>query len=167
MVCPDATPGSQNTTLPAKGGQSAQPRETYKKRGRQELPTGGLPLVARKLRVECYDEGTIKLVLDAWRPSTKKSYSIYLQKWMTFCIEKGVHVLKPRIQAVCSFLKLLAEQGLGYGATRLVQLWQQFCQNMMAMRWGNTPLCVGCLRGPMRGTPKGKTRGFLGCKQSD
>ena len=59
---------------------------------------------------------TVSLVLDAWRPSTKKVYSMYLRKWMTFCVLKGIEVLKPTVQQVCMFLKNLSLQGLGYGA---------------------------------------------------
>ena len=35
---------------------------------------------------------------------------------MTFCVSKGIHVLKPSLQNVCSFLGSLATGGLGYGA---------------------------------------------------
>ena len=54
--------------------------------------------------------------MDAWRPSTKKVYSGYLRKWMTFCVERGVEVLKPTLPQACRFLRLLASQGAGYGA---------------------------------------------------
>ena len=35
---------------------------------------------------------------------------------MTFCVTSNVHVLKPSIQNVCTFLKQLESQGLGYRA---------------------------------------------------
>ena len=54
--------------------------------------------------------------MDAWRPSTKKTYTTYLRQWGVFCIRKGVSVLKPSLQQVCSFLKELSLRGLGYGA---------------------------------------------------
>ena len=72
--------------------------------------------MANKLLKQGYDRGTVDLVLDAWRKSTKKTYSTYLRKWITFCLSKGLKVLHPTIQIVCTFLRQLADGGLGYGA---------------------------------------------------
>ena len=54
--------------------------------------------------------------MDAWRPSTKKTYSTYLRKWTTFCIERSVNMLAPTLPQACRFLRVLSNQGLGYGA---------------------------------------------------
>ena len=54
--------------------------------------------------------------MDAWRPSTKKIYSTYLNKWATFCCERGINPLQPSLQQACRFLRMLSDGGLGYGA---------------------------------------------------
>ena len=56
------------------------------------------------------------LITDAWRQSTKKTYSIYLRKWSTFCLEKNVNMLDPSLPQACRFLRDLSHKGLGYGA---------------------------------------------------
>ena len=52
--------------------------------------------------------------MSAWRPSTKKNYTTYLNKWSVFCVEKGFNVLNPTLPQVCKFLRLLSDKGLGY-----------------------------------------------------
>ena len=52
--------------------------------------------------------------MDSWRPSTKKLYTTYLNKWSVFCLERDIQILSPTLPQVCKFLRLLAEQGLGY-----------------------------------------------------
>ena len=54
--------------------------------------------------------------MDAWRPTTKKIYSTYINKWVKFCVEKDVNVLQPSLPQACRFLRCLATSGLGYGA---------------------------------------------------
>ena len=72
--------------------------------------------MANKLRKLGFDEQTILLVMDAWRPSTKKLYTTYLRKWALYCVEHKVSLLKPSLAQVCRFLRVLAQKGLGYGA---------------------------------------------------
>ena len=80
------------------------------------MPIGGIPFVGNKLLKAGFDRETVDLVLDAWRPSTKKVYSNYLRKWATFCLQHNIRLLKPTLPQACSFLKSLSKRGLGYGA---------------------------------------------------
>ena len=80
------------------------------------MPTGRLSFLARKLRDQGYDNQTIELVLDAWRPSTCKVYGNYLRKWALFCMEGRINIYKPRLAQACRFLRTLADRGLGHGA---------------------------------------------------
>ena len=52
--------------------------------------------------------------MDAWRPSTKKLYSTYINKWMTFCFERDMNPLEPSLPQACRFLRTLADAGIGY-----------------------------------------------------
>ena len=54
--------------------------------------------------------------MSAWRKSTKKLYSCYLNKWATFCVERSIQILTPTLPQACRFLRILASQGVGYGA---------------------------------------------------
>ena len=81
-----------------------------------QLPVGGITFLAKRLRLLGYDKETIQLIIDAWRPSTKRVYTTYLKKWVLFCIRFRVKLLEPSLPQVCKFLKNLAKAGLGYGA---------------------------------------------------
>ena len=63
-----------------------------------------------------FDKETVLLIMSAWRDSTKKLYSTYLNKWATFCVERDIPILSPTLPQACRFLRLLASSGLGYGA---------------------------------------------------
>ena len=63
-----------------------------------------------------FDKETILLLMDAWRPSTKKVYSAYIRKWMVFCVERNIYVVQPTLPQACRFLRVLASSGVGYGA---------------------------------------------------
>ena len=80
------------------------------------MPIGGIPFVGKKLLKLGYDIETVKLILDAWRPSTKKLYAMYLKKWALYCVEFKVKLLNPTLPQACKFLRRLADKGSGYGA---------------------------------------------------
>lgn len=57
-----------------------------------------------------------RIVKHAWRPGTVKLYTTYLRKWGLHCALKGVPPLNPSIPQVARFLRMLGDEGLGYGA---------------------------------------------------
>ena len=77
---------------------------------------GGLPIFAKSLRPQGFDKTTIALIMDAWRPSTKKLYSVYLRKWSAFCLERNIEALRPTLPQACRFLRIVADSGLEYPA---------------------------------------------------
>ena len=80
------------------------------------MPVGGIPLFAKPLKQQGFDSQTIELIMNAWRPSTKKSYTTYLNKWMVFCVERNINCFQPSLPQACKFLRMLSDNGLGYGA---------------------------------------------------
>ena len=69
-----------------------------------------------KLLKAGFDRDTVNLIMDAWRPGTKKVYTTYLRKWATFCVQHRIKLLTPTLGEVCKFLTSLSKAGLGYGA---------------------------------------------------
>lgn len=53
---------------------------------------------------------------DAYRPSTKKSYSTYLKKWSGFCVEKKINQNEPTLAQGNTFLSKLEDTGVKFGA---------------------------------------------------
>ena len=80
------------------------------------MPIGGIPLLGKSLLKEGFDTGTVNLIMKAWRPGTKKMYTTYIKKWMTYCCERGIAPLKPTIPQACRFLRVLSEKGMSYAA---------------------------------------------------
>ena len=80
------------------------------------MPLGGLPFYGKALLNQGFDKENVLLIMSAWRDSTKKLYSTYLNKWATFYLTNSVSILSPALPQACKFLRILASQGLGYGA---------------------------------------------------
>ena len=107
------------TTTPKVQTEKEQPntaRKTGQSGNPSRHPTGCFPLLKGSLRKQGYDKQTISLITDAWRTTTKKSYTTYLNKWNTFCLERAINPLSPTLPQACRFLRLLSNKGLGYGA---------------------------------------------------
>ena len=79
-------------------------------------PLGACLFFAKSVLAQGFDKQTVLLMMDAWRPSTKKIYTTYLNKWAVYCVERGIAILNPTLPQACRFLRLLSDDGLGYGA---------------------------------------------------
>ena len=61
------------------------------------------------------------LIMNAWRPSTKKIYSTYLNKWALFCVEREIQIMNPTLPQACKFLRLLSDKGAGYATLNIAR----------------------------------------------
>ena len=50
-----------------------------------------------------FDKDTVLLIMDAWRPSTKKVYTTYLNKWASFCVERQIEIHNPTLPKHVNF----------------------------------------------------------------
>ena len=116
MVRQTTSEGEKTAQVQENPGQSEQQGSTRQPRLHKQKPIGNIPFVGKKLLKAGFDKETVLMVLDAWRPSTKKVYSNYLRKWAVFCTTHNVDILKPTLQQACRFLRTLSQRGLGYGA---------------------------------------------------
>ena len=112
---PDCTEPQENM-LQTQEEQSRSQRCPRQHSAVKQKPAGGLPFFARLLLRKGFDKATVALIMDAWRPSTKKLYSTYLNKWAVFCVERGINPVKPTLPQACRFLRTLADKGSGYAA---------------------------------------------------
>ena len=103
--------GTAKKTLQAKKEQY----QTYRKTGQcthvKQKPIGGLPFFAKLLMNQGFDKATVLLIMDAWRLSTKKLYTTYLNKWALFCVENKVKLLDPTLPQACRSLRSMSEGG--------------------------------------------------------
>ena len=57
-----------------------------------------------------------RLAQSAWRPGTVKLYAHYIKKWQLFCFLRKISPVKSNIAHILKFLRILEDEGLGYGA---------------------------------------------------
>ena len=143
-------------------GQPFQSGKSNKQRTNEQLPTGSMLLLAKILRQQGFDKGTISLVMDAWRPSTKKTYTTYLRQWITFCVHRKISVFNPKLQQVCTFLRSLADEGLGYRAMNTARSALATILPMFEVyEMGKHPVICWIIKGVYeRNPPKVKYMGF-------
>ena len=80
------------------------------------MPLGRLPFYAKQLLKQGFDTQTVLLIMDSWRPSTKKLYTTYLNKWATYCVERNISLYNPTLPQACRFLRMLSDSGSSYSA---------------------------------------------------
>ena len=51
-----------------------------------------------------FSEHVTNVLLDSWRPSTQKQYTVYLKKWAVFCRERQITAYSPILMDVLEFL---------------------------------------------------------------
>ena len=106
----------ETSTFSSENKQSTACRQTSKRVFSKQMPIGGLPFFGKMLKQQGFDKETVLLIMSAWRDSTKKIYSTYLNKWAVYCIQHSITILSPTLPQACKFLRCLASQSLGYGA---------------------------------------------------
>ena len=107
---PASTPLANETVVGTSGGTGTAKKtlqatkeqsQTYRKTGQcthvKQKPIGGLPFFAKLLMNQGFEKTTVLLIMDAWRPSTKKLYTTYLNKWALCCVENKVKLLDPTL----------------------------------------------------------------------
>ena len=62
-----------------------------------------------------------RLMSHTWRKGTVRLYTHYLKKWGFYCLLKKVKPLNPTIAQILRFLRLLEDEGLGFGAINMAR----------------------------------------------
>ena len=118
------------------------------------MPLGGIPFFGQSLLKQGFDIATVNLIMNAWRPSTKKSYTTYLNKWATFCVEREIDILYPTLPQACKFLRLLSDKGLGYGALNTARsALSTILPNFGKQSFGSHPIVSWLLKGVYEKNP--------------
>ena len=78
--------------------------------------TDGLRLIRTKLNNQGLSKELIEMIMLGWRDSTKKQYRSYLNRWISFCTNKGFDPSYYSVTNCLEFLFTLFKQGLSYSA---------------------------------------------------
>ena len=107
VVADSALMGSTNVTrlvevvLQTKKEQSTPHRKNGQCARVAQHPLGNLPILGKALMKKGFDKRTATLILDAWRLTTKKNYTTYLQKWSLFCKMRAIDPTSPTLPQAC------------------------------------------------------------------
>lgn len=87
----------------------------------QEAHPSGVQIIRNSLTARGISQKAAKVILESWRESTHKQYSVYLRKWVLFCSSRGFDPYKATPAQALDFITDLVEHGLGYSAMNTVR----------------------------------------------
>ena len=75
-----------------------------------------MSIVREKLGSQRLSPATNDIILSSWRDGTKSQYQSSIQKWTTYCREKGINALSPHLSEALDFLSSLYHSGSSYSS---------------------------------------------------
>ena len=78
--------------------------------------TRGISIVRECIISAGLSEDTADIIMQSWRPATRKQYGSYYKRWMHFCSERQIDKINPSVGNVVAFLTDLYDEGLSYSA---------------------------------------------------
>ena len=107
---------SKRTTNTAPSFQSGESTPSS-----QEAHPSSVQIIRNSLTARGISQKAAKVILQSWRESTHKQYSVYLKKWVLYCSSRGFDPCKATLAQALDFMTDLFEQGLGYSAMNTVR----------------------------------------------
>ena len=93
---------------------------------------------------------TASIIMEAWRPATKKQYFSALSRWLYFCRRGSIHPIRPTIGQALNFLTKLFQDGATYSTinTSRSALSALLCvPNNVDRNFGSHPLVTKFMKG--------------------
>ena len=107
-----------------------------------------MSVIRRKLSEQGYSDSTISIILASWRDSTKSQYQSSLNKWLDFCILKGIDIISPSIAEAMEFLTSLYEGNLAYSSINTARsALSSFLQIQSPIPFGQLPIVKRFMKG--------------------
>ncbi|GFO19472.1 reverse transcriptase/ribonuclease h/methyltransferase [Plakobranchus ocellatus] len=89
--------GEKETTLPPKHARRIPSPS-------QKVKAGGMQNIWQRFREDGFSLEAIKLLMDSWRPGTKRQYEHYIKKWTAYAEQVGVDCMSPPVAQAVNFL---------------------------------------------------------------
>ena len=96
--------GTKNTAPSFQSGESTP--------SSQEAHPSGVQIIRNSLTTRGISQKAAKVILQSWKESTHKQYSVYFRKWVLFCSSRGFDPYKATPAQALDFMTDLFEQGL-------------------------------------------------------
>lgn len=121
MVHTNSRFSKRDYKIPRKEGKPKTPVQKTQRRSVKQDPPGGLPLLLGKLLNMGVSQTAVNFIKHAWRPTTRKSYTSYINQWITFCVQRGYNMRDPELGQVVDFLMIIAKKGKAYKTVNLAR----------------------------------------------
>ena len=138
--------GTKNTAPSFQSGESTS--------SSQEAHPSGVQIIRNSLTARGISQKAAKVILQSWRESTHKQYSVYLRKWVLFCSSRGFDPYKATPAQALDFMTDLFEHGLGYSAMNTVRsALSQVLHSPTGVLFGELPTVKQFLKGVFQEKP--------------
>lgn len=77
---------------------------------------GGISLIRQCLISAGLPEHSADIIMQSWRPTTKKQYGSYFRRWVQFCGRTQTDKINPSLVDIVAFLTQMHDDALSYSA---------------------------------------------------
>lgn len=110
--------------------------------------------VRGRLNNQGLSDAATDLIMASWRPTTQKSYNIYISKWTDYATANSISVHFPDIAHVVNFLAHLFQSGLSFSSINIARsALSSFLPRLEGFQVGSHPLVVRLLKGVFEKRP--------------
>ena len=104
--------------------------------------------IRRKLSEQGHSNINIGIIPASWRDSTKSQYQSSLNKWLDFCIQKGIDIISPSVAEAMGFFTILCEGNLSYSSINTARsALSSFLQLKSPTPFGQLPIVKRFMKG--------------------
>ena len=124
-----------------------------------------MPLIGGLLESKGISKEAASIIVQAWRPGTRKQYKYYLQKWEQHCCERSINPISPNVGTAIEFLHEFYKEGLSYSTLNTVRSpLSSVVQPIDNFTFGNHPLVTRYMQGVFVNRPAlPRYKQTLGC----
>ncbi|GFO30935.1 site-specific recombinase, phage integrase family [Plakobranchus ocellatus] len=80
----------------------------------QKVKAGGMQNIRQRFRKDGFSLEATNLLMDSWRPRTKRQYEHYIKKWTAYAERVGVDCMSPPVAQAVNFLAELYTSGASF-----------------------------------------------------
>ena len=97
--------------------QGPQPPSQAREETSIETSTAGcFSYIRETLQEQGIPDASTDIIIASWRTTTRKTYAVYLNRWIKFAKKRHVNLLSPSPSHIITFLTRLYDKGAGYSA---------------------------------------------------
>ena len=100
-----------------------------------------------------FSKTAVDILIKSWRPNTRKVYSYFIEKYISFCKIEGVNMFEPRIEDGINFLSLIFQSGVSYNRLCLARAALSSFLVLKNQKFGEHPLVARFMKGAFEEKP--------------